>query len=385
MRCPTCHTSALFDFFEVDRVPVLCNELLPTRDEALGAATAGIRLGCCPACGMVFNVAFDEGRIDYSQAYENSLHFSERFQDYARRLAESLIERHDLRNREVLEIGCGKGEFLQMICELGNNRGTGIDASFEGELERDRIRVIREPFSKIHRDLSADLVCCRHVLEHIPAPRPFLEQVRTVAAARAGTGVFFEVPNGLWTLRDLGIWDVIYEHCSYFTAPALERLFREAGFEVRETAEAFGGQFLCLHASAGAAGTVPDGGQDPRVTEVAALARELGRHHLERTEAWNERLRGWLASERRIAIWGAGSKGVTFLNTLEAGSGISCAVDINPRKHGRFVPGTGQEVVPPERVAESGVDVVLVMNPLYADEIRASLASLGCRPAVEVI
>jgi hypothetical protein len=29
---------------------------------------------------------------------------------------------------------------------------------------------------------------------------------------------YLEVPNGLFTLRDLGIWDLIYEHCQYFTA-----------------------------------------------------------------------------------------------------------------------------------------------------------------------
>jgi SAM-dependent methyltransferase len=384
MRCPACRSSDLTEFFEAREVPVLCNQLLPGRDEALEAPRAGIRLGCCPECAMVFNIDFDEGRVAYSQAYENSLHFSERFRVYARELADGLIERHGLRNREVLEIGCGKGEFLKLICSRGPNRGIGIDASFEGPEDDGVIRVIREPFSEIHHGLEADLVCCQHVLEHIADPRGFLEQVRTVAAARKDSAIFFEVPNALWSLRDLGIWDVIYEHCSYFTAPALERLFHEAGFAVDETAETYGGQFLCLHGRAGSSRTAGDG-PDPRVGQVIELAEAFGRHHRERTAAWNAKLQRWLGDGRRVAIWGAGSKGVTFLNTLDAGRGVAYAVDINPRKHGRFVPGTGQEVVPPERLAADGIDVVLVMNPLYADEIRDALAAHGCRPLVEVV
>jgi SAM-dependent methyltransferase len=385
MRCPTCQSSELDEFFKISAVPVLCNQLLQTRDDALAAPTGEVRLGCCPDCAMVFNVAFDESRIVYSGSYENSLHFSARFQDYARELAQRLVGRYGLEeDSEILEIGCGKGEFLKLICGLSGSRGIGIDASFEGGLDDDRIRVIREPFSEVHQDLQADLVCCRHVLEHIPGPRRFLKQVRAVAAARAGTGVFFEVPNALWTLRDLGIWDVIYEHCSYFTAPALERLFGEAGFAVAETAETYGGQFLCLHAATGTS-AAPSTGTEGRVGEVVDLARQFGRHHRERTSDWNSRLEAWIAEDRRVAIWGAGSKGVTFLNTLEAGSGVSCAVDINPRKHGRFIPGTGQEVVPPESLASIGADVVLVMNPLYVDEIRAALASLGTRAIVEVV
>ena len=195
-----------------------------------------------------------------------------------------------------------------------------------------------------------------------------LPQVRTVAAARGDGPVFFEVPNSLYTLRDLGIWDVIYEHCSYFTAPSLARLFGEAGFRVAETGETYGGQFLTLH------GTVGEPGQArASAAEIGAIANRVGAfagHQRSKVAEWNERLASWLAEGRKPAIWGAGSKGVTFLNTLELGSRVLCAIDINERKHGRFVPGSGQEVVPPERAVELGADVVLIMNPLYRDEIR---------------
>jgi hypothetical protein len=64
---------------------------------------------------------------------------------------------------------------------------------------------------------------------------------------------------------------------------------------------------------------------------------------------------------------------------LEIGSdrGIEHVVDINPRKAGRFLPGTGQEVILPEGLPERRPDVVVIMNPEYAPEIRTMVESMG--------
>ena len=79
-------------------------------------------------------------------------------------------------------------------------------------------------------------------------------------------------------------------------------------------------------------------------------------------------------------IWGAGSKGVAFLTTLGVGDGLAYAVDINPHKHGFFMPGTGHEVVSPAYLREGLPDVVVVMNEIYEVEIRRKLAEMGLAP-----
>jgi len=76
-------------------------------------------------------------------------------------------------------------------------------------------------------------------------------------------------------------------------------------------------------------------------------------------------------------IWGAGAKGVTFLNTLNLRDQIEYAVDVNPRKHGMFIAGTGQQIVPPEVLRDYQPDVVIVMNPLYEHEIQQIAKNLG--------
>ena len=84
-------------------------------------------------------------------------------------------------------------------------------------------------------------------------------------------------------------------------------------------------------------------------------------------------------------IWGAGSKGVGFLSTLGISDEIACAVDVNPAKHGMFMPGTGHEIVGPERLREVRPGLVVVMNPVYADEIRHDLEQLGVSAEVDAL
>ena len=82
---------------------------------------------------------------------------------------------------------------------------------------------------------------------------------------------------------------------------------------------------------------------------------------------------------KRVALWGSGSKAVGFLSTLGCrDERVPFVVDINPRKQGTFLPGTGQQIVGPDAMIEYKPDVVIVMNPVYRDEIRRDLDARGC-------
>ena len=78
-----------------------------------------------------------------------------------------------------------------------------------------------------------------------------------------------------------------------------------------------------------------------------------------------------------MALWGSGSKGVTFLNLLDPGPVVQSVVDINPHKHGRFVAGTGHRVVAPEALIPDPPEMVVMTNPLYALEIEAEIRRMG--------
>jgi SAM-dependent methyltransferase len=354
-----------------------------SREAALAARRGSIRLGFCGACGLVYNMAFDPALVSYPPDYESSLHASPRFRAYVEELAEWLVERHDLQGRDIVEIGCGGGEFLALLCRGGRNRGLGFDRSHPASVEADgeaTVRILGEDYSEEHAGNPADLICCRHVLEHLADPLSFLRRLRVIAAQAGSPALYFEVPSGLWTLRDLGIWDLIYEHCSYFTPPALRILFVRAGFEVRSIEPAFGGQFLGVEARCADGPAVGAAPASAPAAEIEALRLWIARFEAARSEtvaSWQGRLETWQAAGHRFAVWGAGSKGVSFLNLLPAARGARLVIDVNPRKQERFVPGTGQRIDPPERLIEEPVDRVVVMNPVYLDEVRGQLVELG--------
>jgi len=374
---------------EIRGVPIHCNLLWPTREEALKAPAGDITLGFCTRCGHVFNTTFDPAVMEYTQAYENSLHFSPRFQQYADALARRLVERYGIRHKDVIDVGCGKGDFLAMLCEHGDNRGFGFDPSYVPEYmapeKAARMTIVQDFYSPNYASTRADLITCRHVLEHIQFPRTFVENVRAAVGDRLSTVVFFEVPNVLYTLKDLGIWDLIYEHCSYFSVPSLREVFRACGFAVTELHELYEGQFLGIDTVA-VSGS--QSGLDPAtpddVQNIAGYVDRFASEYAAKVGQWRQKLAQWKESDARVAIWGGGSKGVTFLNVLKPGPTVGCMVDINPRKQGMFVAGTGQQIVAPEHLKSYRPDVVVIMNPVYQDEIKGILADLGITPSVEL-
>lgn len=77
-----------------------------------------------------------------------------------------------------------------------------------------------------------------------------------------------------------------------------------------------------------------------------------------------------------VALWGAASKAVAFSGLVGA-AGLACAIDINPLKQGNFLPGSALHIVSPNRAASLGLRNIIVMNPVYIDEIRRMCAEEG--------
>lgn len=382
--CLACGGTETEVFLELDAVPVFCNVLHDTADKARAAARGDMVLVICRECAHVFNASFDESKVVYGGEYENSLHHSPRFQEYADALAAELAERYALAGQHVVEIASGQGDFLRMLCERAGARGTGYDPSYVGDgTEDNRVRIVAEPFDEERVAQLRDagdmprLVLSRQALEHFEQPHEFLRRLGAVLPVDTGQSVFFEVPNSLYSLEEGGIWDFIYEHVSYFCAPSLAACFRRAGFDVVGTDPRFGGQFLSIDATWPGHGNGVSPGEEAAVERIVESARALGDEVRERTAAWRERLDGLRADGRTAVVWGAGSKGVTFLNLIGAESDLVRVVDINPRKTGMHVAGVGTPIEHPDALRGSDPALVVVMNPLYTEEIRGQLRGLG--------
>lgn len=380
VTCPVCGDSRLLAVVELRQLPRHCNLLWPTRTAALAAPRGDLRLVWCRRCGHLFNRAFEPQTMSYSQCYENSLHFSPHFRRYADELARSLAIRYALRGKTIVEIGCGQGEFLARLCELGECFGLGFDPGYTPTragraATSERLHIVADVYNHEHVDVAVALICCRHVLEHIADPYAFVAGTRRMEGGCV-TPVFFEVPNALFTLRDLGIWDLIYEHVSYFSPCSLRTLFTRCSFRISRLHETYAGQFLCLEALPARAASLCEEVVPDELEQVQAYVMDFADKYRRQVARWRGRLARLAHQRRRVVAWGSGSKGVTFLNVLRAGNPVEYIVDINPHKHGLFVAGSGQEIVAPTFLQHYRPEVVLVMNPIYRAEIARTLKQL---------
>ena len=378
--CPNCGVAGLRTFYELAGVPVHSVLLFPDHGEAVEAATGDISLTHCAACDFVHNAAFRPETQRYGPSYESTQALSATFHAFHRKLAEDLVAKYDLHGREIIEIGCGQGEFLELLCELGPNRGYGFDPAFDRTRQRStgdgRVSFIQDYYSERYAHLEADLVCCKMTLEHVGATGRFLETVRRCIGERHDTAVFFMVPDATRIMTDLAFWDVYYEHCSYFSDVSLARLFSRCGFDVMDLRTEYHGQYLAIEARPGT-GTAPAfdeslAGAIARFESDVPTRMEAARRHLE-----NMKRNG-----RRVVLWGGGSKAVALLSSLGIDREVEAVVDINPRKQGTFLPGAGHQVVAPQWLRRHAPDAVVVMNPVYMDEIGQKLHEMGLSPVL---
>jgi SAM-dependent methyltransferase len=377
--CPLCGGTALEEFFHQPSVPTNVVVLLDAPEEARAWPRGSLRLVACASCGLISNADVDPALIEYSSRIEETQAFSPHFAAYCDALAGDWFERHALRGRRVLEVGCGKGEFLAALCRLGA-RGIGFDPAARPErLPADvagRIELVVDRFDERHLDLEADALVCRHTLEHVPDVAGFLSLVARWAARRSRPPLLlFEVPDVERVLREGAFWDLYYEHCAYFGLATLRGAFERAGFRVLDARTAYDDQYLLLEATCGnGAGQAPD--PEPHAAALLRSARAFGlgfREAARRARRYLERLR----RDGPVVVWGGGAKGCAFLTALELGPLVAAVVDVNPHKQGRYLIGTGHSVVAPEALRELAPAHVVAMNPVYRREIGETLRALG--------
>jgi SAM-dependent methyltransferase len=337
------------ELFRVERLPVLQNRVYATVEEAMASPTGDVVLRQDLATGLVFNSAFDPALLVYDDQYQNEQALSPVFRRHLQEVI-GIVNRH-LAGRSLIEVGCGKGTFLEML-RAADYAATGIDPAYEG----DSPHVIRAPF-EASLGLSADGIVLRHVLEHMQDPVSFLQAIAE-ANDRRGL-IYIEVPCFDWICAHRAWFDIFYEHVNYFRLGDLHRMFGR----VVESGHVFGGQYLYAVADVGTL-RVPAATPADAVAFPPDFMDGIAR----------SRAAAALAKGARLAIWGASSKGVIFAEHMEqAGVRFDLAIDMNPAKQERHMASTALKIVSPEqalRRLEPG-SLVFVMNSNYYDEIVA--------------
>jgi hypothetical protein len=330
-------------------IPVYQNKAFTSAATARACPCGELVLSQDASTGLVRNIAFDPGLLEYDGSYQNEQGNSPAFRAHVADVL-ALVERH-FGSMDILEIGCGKGRFLEAMLAAGHD-ARGVDAAYEGGSDR----VTRSDFGP-GLGIRGDAIVMRHVLEHIPSPLAFLQMVRD---ANGGHGrIYIEVPCLDWILRHKAWFDIFYEHVNYFRLDDFDRMFGR----VIDSGRLFGGQYLYAVAELD---SLRDPALAPRAPREASVPADFF-GSLDRCAAAVD-------DPAHCAIWGAAAKGVMFAHHMQARGALpALAIDINPAKRGSFLAGTALPVLAPAQ-AMAGLGHaprVFVMNSNYIAEIRA--------------
>jgi SAM-dependent methyltransferase len=380
--CPVCASPETTAVLRRDGVPVQQNLLLGDQRAAEALARGTLRLQVCERCGLLFNQEFDRSKLKYSAEYDSTQTCSPHFRGHVDGLVRRLVEGRGVRFKRIVEVACGRGDFLRRLVEApgAGNTGVGFDPSYAGPLSAcdGRLRFERCCYDA-DCGVAADVVLCRHAIGYFPDPVAVLRTVRRSLGERCDGLVALECQCAEWMLDHDLLFDFAYEVCSYFSADALATAFAAAGLAVTAVERLFGGQYLWVEGRPAAAEALwfnPERG-------VAGKAKEFSRREAGLRRLWAAKVREW-ARQGKLAVWGAGTKGACFASLVDPGRRwIECVVDLNPNKQGKYLPGTGHPIVDYRRLPELGVTRALLLNPNYLEENLTLLRQAGV--AVELV
>jgi hypothetical protein len=400
LECRLCGVALRHTFADLGSSP-LANAYPTVEERSRGEVFYPLHAYVCESCLLVQLPVFESPEEIFTD-YAYFASYSDSWVEHARRYVADVTERLGLGpESSVIEIASNDGYLLQFFVERGipalgieparnvaeAARAKGVetidaffDAALAGQLAQERGR--------------AEVVIGNNVLAHVPTSHDFVEGLRTILAV---DGVLtMEFPH-LLALIEKREFDTIYhEHFSYFSLLTAERLFAEHGLQLFdvETFPTHGGSLRIYAQHAGAARPISN-----RVEALRAREREAGLGDLRTYEAFAagvtevklELLEFLLRAKRdgaSVVAYGAAAKGVTLLNYCGVRADlVDSVVDRSPHKQGRYLPGTGLEIHPPERVAETRPDYLLVLAWNLKDEIVSQMSHVrewGCRFIVPI-
>jgi hypothetical protein len=347
------------------QIPILPNSPLASLSEKQGLGAMHLRRNLMS--DFVENGAFDSSIIVYDQGYQNSQGYSQFFRNHLAKVI-SILKEHSSEGAHLVEVGCGKGEFLDLIAIDGYFFPRGYDATYEGCSTFIEKRYLNEDDR-----VDADIVVLRHVLEHIQRPHEFLKLLKSVFGSKK---VYIEVPRFEWILEKSAFFDITYEHVNYFTEKSLASLF---GGKTYAAGKIFNDQYQYV------------------VANLADFSDDFSEHY-QNTKNWipldfdqlfpliEQKITSIENSsciDSKVFLWGGATKGCLFLHhcqrLLRLQGQVKLVVDINPGKWGKYMPGSMIPIAGPEKFFETANedDLLVIANPNYRDEIITQVQNRG--------
>lgn len=385
-RCVYCSSDSLFPVLKVDKVPTSSQVLYKKQSDALGCETKSLDILMCGKCGLIFNRDYFSDKTmsrQYSSLdYYCSVSFSPQAGEYQKKQASEINRWWGLKGKNVCEIGCGDGFFLNEISQYCS-RAVGFEPSPTFSLARKYPDLVlcNDYFdpkdSKVPEDIKINLFILRHVLEHLTDPFRYLKSLRECYQVKEKEqGLFLEVPDAAYLMANNLYFDFYYDHIYYFTPFFLRDFLMEMGWKKIRLLEKGHKEFiraLCYDSSRQASPKKDEPG-------VSSSLRQAAGCFSADYSKWKSQIQKVLddikGRNKKIGAWGAGSRGITMLIAMTGEKGLfSYVIDSDINKQERFIPMLGIPIMPSGVLKKRPVEYLLVTSYTYFDEIVEELGN----------
>lgn len=380
--CNVCGSNEISSVYYIPDFPTIlrplsCDSIDYLRKKKI-SPTMPLKVGICHQCGhmlLLLRPANETLHYVYECLYETyvsglELGFATADADeFLQVFREHIAPKVELGSR-ILEIGCYDGYVLSYLMK-DRFEVLGCDPSDGARIGQERgIPIIRAFYSPNLFQTTFDVVINRHLIEHFDQPVDFATSIREVVKARGY--LIIETPNGTYYLEHHLIDPFHLEHLSVFTPISLASCIRRAGFCVRQMfSDSRNLRVVC--ALEGERGD--DDVDIPEIESVMNKAVVLNHRISEYLSRLNSFVEDFVHQGATVAVWGAGSFGITVLSLASSLSGrVVAVVDRDSRKQGRSFFNLDIKVKPPEYLADHPVDLIIICSQ-YSSEILSDIRS----------
>ncbi len=336
-------------------------QYLPGKEELANDRGIDLQVYQCSGCGLV---QLGNDPVPYYKEVIRASAFSESMKQFRLKQFKDFIEKYSLKGKKIIEIGCGKGEYLSFFAQLGVDV-YGLEASEEsvsackkqglkviqGFIESETYQIENAPF---------DAFFMMSFLEHIPHPNKVLRGIFNNLKEDA-VGIV-EVPNFNMILRKNLFSEFISDHLMYFTKDTLINTLNLNGFKVIECKEVW---------------------HEYIISGVVQRKQPLSLSHfnnylLSLKEETNTFLDNY--QDKKVAIWGAGHQALAVISLTELSNKIKYVIDSAPFKQNKYTPATHVPIVSPKTIETEPVDAIIIMAGSYSDELLSHVKAKFTSP-----
>jgi len=325
----------------------------------------------------VYNSDFNYAKIPYEEDSNLMYNQGVGWWTHLEELAQLLCETYQAWGKTIIDIGAGDGGFLDIINQQSLDKALETRCiAFEPGIESETCRMnnleVYADYFVPQRDMSKfkpDILVCRHVLEHLQAPRDFVAEIAYYANMNQVYPIFVaEVPCITKALDTYRITDFLYEHASNFTQRSLRVMFEDVGWTTLN-------EFLAYNDEVAVWIGCPQ--PDAVIPKFEVQAKTFRNH------TWDAvtNIRSGLETRRKagltIAFWGGTGKGAAFLNAYRLND--DRVIDSDIHKVGRHVPGTAQKIEFADALLENPVNTIVITTRWRAADIYNEIKEKGIK------